>query len=188
MRALEIIDKAADHRPEEIADYLKQAISKEEIEFSEISPEEHLREVVDAFNETVLEMADFCGRDYQGIIGGVIYGSYGKRVPNYESDLDIVFVSKSDEGDLYVADQEKFVRYLPDFREKLQKKTGTAVDIWHGSYTLDDLERHIIGENQPAIFEGYEVASPYPEVKKQIEAKMAEIKKRQIESGQLTSD
>lgn len=172
LRLLEIIDKGAAHKPEEIGTYFKNAVSQEELEYSRKSKEEIIDDILAKISEIILEKRSEYGARHKGIVAAIIYGSFARKNFSLNSDLDIIYVSESQEGGEYIEEEDKYVHYDEEFEYSLGRKIRPPVENFYGTFYIgaEDKFRGLVGGKDHLISDAYIVVSPYPEIKAEIES------------------
>jgi len=165
LRLLEIINKGAECRPSEIGKYFKGAVSQAELEFSKKNKDEVVKGLGERIEKAILDFRERNAERYNGVVGAVVFGSYAKKNFHLESDLDIIYITKSRNKGTYISSLQHA------FDDWLDRKVKPVVksDIYD-PIAIADVEalRDLMGDGS-MVREGYIVISPYLEVKKAIE-------------------
>lgn len=171
-RLLDIIDRGAERKPEEIGQFFKNAVAKTELDFSQKNKDEILADMVQKINNLILEKKRVYGDGYKGVIGAIIVGSYAKKNFTRNSDLDIIYLTESKEESKYFPEREQYVTYDEDFDRWLNRKIRPPT----GSRDYDIVSACIQDPKdvRGAVWEGepYILVTPYPEVHRKFKEAM----------------
>ncbi len=167
---LQIIDKAGTQEGAEATiKYLKSAVPKDEVDFSESDKKVHSEKLVADIESFITEYAVRYGTGYKGTVAVVIWGSYARFQQRLDSDIDFSLISVDhplgfSQGDLWV-NNDDFEELL---RRKLDNARGFSVDMqnWGTGIIADEQSiRGLIELETPEFL----VASPFPEVKEKVQ-------------------
>ncbi|HEY4506569.1 MAG TPA: nucleotidyltransferase domain-containing protein [Candidatus Paceibacterota bacterium] len=158
LRLLEIIDKGTQQKPGEIGQYFVNAVSQSELEYSKKPKQEIVDEIITAINNLILEENR---EDHKGIAAVIIYGSFAKNNFSLTSDLDVIFISESEENEDC---GEKF-------ESRLNIKVRPPVENFYGTFYIgeEDKFRELVSGKDTLVKGGHIVVSPYPEIKTRIQ-------------------
>lgn len=171
LRLLDIIDKGAERKPDQIGGYFEKAVSEAELEFSKKSKEEVLKEIEAAVNDLILRKKEELGEQF-GIVAAVIYGSYAKRNFNMGSDVDIFYIeSNSEKKDGFDEEEGQFIRYFdgPHFDRVLDRKIRPETDNFFGTVYIGDEDELVWTVSDSMIKNEFVIVTPYPEIEEKLQ-------------------
>jgi predicted nucleotidyltransferase len=178
MRLLDIIDEGASLRPDKVGNFFRNPVSTEELEFSKRPKEEIVGEITDAIEKLILEKSKEFGKNYEGVIAVVIYGSYANNNFSLGSDLDVVYITKSKEEGVFLKKEERYVHYLEDFSKGMKKAVKPETGHDFVIFSIDDEKEFKENLGKDAnLSTNFIVISPFPETKKKVEETIKSVNK-----------
>src|SRR3989338_1072999 len=175
LRLLEIINEGAAHKPAVIAEYFRTVIPKEEEDYSIEPKEKIIKDIVTEINSIILKKKTQYGEKYKGIVAVIIHVSFARKNFSLNSDLDLIYISESQEDGIYFEDEDKYINYKKDFEYNLARKIRPPIDNFYGVYYIGDEYKfkELADTNNSPDKDTYIIVSPYPEKKQQIRSLIA---------------
>ena len=105
----------------------------------------------------------------------IIHGSFARKNFSLNSDLDLIYISESQEDGIYFEDEDKYINYKKDFEYNLARKIRPPIDNFYGVYYIGDEYKfkELADTNNSPDKDTYIIVSPYPEKKQQIRSLIA---------------
>lgn len=173
MRLLDIINKGAELKVDEIDNHFRTAVSPREIEFAYKPKDEVVSGIFAEINASILQKQREHGEG-RGIVAVIVYGSFARGNFYLGSDLDICYVSASPVQEEYIQEKGVYVRYAQDFGETLSRRIRHPLDNFSGTIFIDDTDSlaYLVSGEDSLVKEDFVVVSPYPEYKTEIEGRL----------------
>ncbi len=181
VRLLEIIDAGSSLKASETGAYFAKAISPSEIAFSE-NKEGIPQEIERTIQDVIEAKKEAFGEAYEGVLAVVIYGSMAKGNFTKNSDIDVIYISKTEDKEAPLEDE--YISYSDDFERSLQRelrarRLNFPLQNTFGTFGIDDksIFNDMVGEGF-SLEQNHIIVTPYPEIKARLERLLEEEVKK----------